>query len=1174
MYLSKIELLGFKSFAQKTTLKFNDGISCIIGPNGSGKSNIVDAIRWVLGEQKVTLLRSDKMENVIFNGSQNRKPMGLAEVSMTIENTKNIIKTDYNEVVISRRLYRSGESQYLINKAPVRLKDVLDIFMDTGMGANSYSVIELKMVESILSENKAERRQLFEEAAGVVKYKVRRRSAIRKLEATRIDLNRINDIISEVHKTVNSLSRQVGKARRYLNYTEELKQTETALSRYRYHRFLDKIRPLQRQLEEVSKIKEESHHQITIDEALLEDYKREIISIENVLQDLNNKLHEQDTRVARINQEQAVAQTKYEESGKTSERYRNEIDTFSKKMTLIGEQLNHYRDDLHELEEKKTHFSEQYAEVEAERQREVERLQAEKTEIDQLNAHFRNRLQALSEDKEQLKQKQYQLNFQQEQHQLLQASIAEHDQQIAGLEAEKNTLQQKIADAEKILQNLDKQQNDIINKIKSLDDRKHTIEDNIRRLNAGLDSAQSRLQFYEQIITNYEGHSKSAQFIMSKKAAIKGIYGTLADIISIDEQYARALEVILGDSLNYILVKDISAAKNVLEIVKTEGKGRITLIPMSRLQQLSKRANPGRPIQCPLLSDLIKSDASFEKLINVLLGDVVVADALDQALELSPQYPNLRFITAQGEMVNFNREVSGGSIERKGTLIIGRKDQLKKYSEKVKNLESELKKVQQAYEEVTKELAAQETAQEALNKRHEDQQKQIIALKQREKQIEYETGKLNAERKTAEDRMIIVAKTMKDINQQIQKLEHEVEEKQVDLNTLEKETISRTSSYEHEYETLQAFLEDVQRARLDVTNIENQLANRQNDIRRAENNINELKNDIRQREDEINRIKENQLNIEKDSEKRRQEQESIWELRDQYESERDKIEQNYHEVKDKIKQIEEQTKKYRQQHNTSLEKSRYLELQINENKYKAENIREYILKEYAEDVEIGIPYEDFNEDEAGEKIELMKTRIKNLGPVNPLAVSEYEKEKERLDFLMQQNDDLVKAEKSLLETIDTINKTARKQFVETFNAIKTNFEKVFVSFFESGEGTLKMAANEDPLEADIEIEVRTKSRKLQTLSLLSGGEKTLTAISLLFAIYLVKPSPFCILDEVDAPLDDVNIGRFTEALTGFADNTQFIIVTHNKRTMESAETLYGVTMEEEGISKLVSVKFN
>lgn len=1174
MYLSKIELLGFKSFAQKTTLKFNDGISCIIGPNGSGKSNIVDAIRWVLGEQKVTLLRSDKMENVIFNGSQNRKPMGMAEVSMTIQNTKNIIKTDYNEVVIARRLYRSGESQYLINKAPVRLKDVLDIFMDTGMGANSYSVIELKMVESILSENKAERRQLFDEAAGVVKYKVRRRSAMRKLDATRTDLNRINDIISEVQKTVNSLSRQVGKARRYLNYTDELKQTEIALSRFRYHRFLDKIRPLQQQLEEVSKIKEESHHQITIDEALLEDYKREIISIENVLQDLNNKLHEQDTRVARINQEQAVAQTKYEESGKTSERYRNEIDTFSKKMALIEEQLSQYREDLQELEEKKTHFSEQYAEVEAERQREAERLQAEKTEIDRLNAHFRTRLQALSEDKEQLKQKQYQLSFQQEQHRSLQASIAEHDKQIAALDHEKNALQQKIKDAEKALKNLDNRQKELSDKFKSLTDRERKIDEQIRRLNAELDTARSRLQFYEQIITNYEGHSKSAQFIMSKKASITGIHGTLADIISIDEKYAQALEVILGDSLNYILVEDVAAAKTVLDTVKAEGKGRITLIPMVRLRQLSGRDKLQRPDHCTPLSDLIKSDAAFEKLIDILLGDVVVAESLDQALELSPQYPNLRFITSHGEMVNFNREVSGGSIERKRTLIIGRKDQLNKYSEKVKSLESELKEVQQSYEAITAELASQKAKQETLNQEYEDQQKQIIALEQREQQIVYETGKLNTERKSAEDRMTNVAKTMNDIIQQIEKLEHEVEEKQVDLNSLEKETITRTNSYEQEYETLQAFMEDVQRARLDVTNIDNQLANRRNDIRRAENNISELKNDIQQREDEITQIKENQLNIEKDSEKRRKEQESIWELRDQYESERDKIEQNYHEVKDKIKQIEEQTKKYRQQHNTSLEKSRYLELQINENKYKAENIREYILKEYAEDVEIGIPYEDFNEDEAEEKIELMKTRIKNLGPVNPLAVSEYEKEKARLDFLMQQNDDLVKAEKSLLETIDTINKTARRQFVETFNEIKANFEKVFVSFFESGEGSLRMAESEDPLEADIEIEVRTKSRKLQTLSLLSGGEKTLTAISLLFAIYLVKPSPFCILDEVDAPLDDVNIGRFTEALSGFSDNTQFIIVTHNKRTMESAETLYGVTMEEEGISKLVSVKFN
>ncbi|MEJ2054122.1 MAG: AAA family ATPase, partial [Calditrichaceae bacterium] len=326
MYLSKLEIIGFKSFANKIKMEFADGVSCIIGPNGSGKSNIVDAIRWVLGEQRVSSLRSDRMENVLFNGTRLRKPIGMAEVSMTIQNNKNILKTEFDEVLISRRLYRSGESQYLINKSPVRLKDILDLFVDTGMGANSYSVIELKMVESILSENTIERRQLFEEAAGIVKYKIRRRSALRKLDATHTDLNRINDIINEISKTVNSLSRQVGKARRYLEYNDQLQKTEINLYRFRYNRFIDAIRPLKMQLQEASKLKETSHHQITMDEALLEDYKRELIKTEQKFQETNRKIHEIDSKISEINQDQAVAETKSEEIKKTRERYKLEIE--------------------------------------------------------------------------------------------------------------------------------------------------------------------------------------------------------------------------------------------------------------------------------------------------------------------------------------------------------------------------------------------------------------------------------------------------------------------------------------------------------------------------------------------------------------------------------------------------------------------------------------------------------------------------------------------------------------------------------------------------------------------------------------------------------------------------------------------------------------------------------
>ena len=1172
MYLSKIKIIGFKSFANKTELKFNPGLSCIIGPNGSGKSNIVDSIRWVLGEQRTTALRSDKMENVIFNGSRGRKPMGMAEVSMTIENTKDILKTEYRQVVITRRLYRSGESQYLINNTPVRLKDIIDIFMDTGLGSNSYSVIELKMVESILSENKAERRLLLEEAAGVVKYKIRRKSALRKLDATRTDLTRLNDIIGEVQKTVNSLSRQVGKARRYLNYTEELKKNDVNLSRFRYNRLLDEIRPLKLQLEEASKVKEESHHQITIDEALLEDYKRELVQREQELQNLGRRIHEMDSKIAELNKEQAVAEIKKEEISKNRARYLEDIEDYKQKIHIFQQHLKQYQDELEQLNRQKEEVEQAYSAIDSERRQELEKLQAEKNEIDQLNQAFRDQLNQLSGKKELLRQKNYQLNFSKEQ-------LEESESRLAGLKTLGDELQQKHAVVQSDKSSVTGKEEALQNEIRSLQQHQESLKNKLSEISekmnqtaAELEARRSRKQFFEQIITNYEGHSKSTQFVMNRQDQFKGIHGTLADIISVDDAYAARVEIILGDALNYIIVDGLEDAKQVIQLVKAEKKGRITLIP---LNQVSAIQSPGHTeAEVDFLLDYLNSDEAYAPLLRLLLGDVALADTLDQAVMLSKRYPHLRFITPEGETVHFNREIGGGTGAKRGASVIGRKDQLQKYAGLVRESEAALEQLKQ---QRTEQLTALKQNEESLAQKQttlRTLQSRLVELDKQENQLRYEQEKLAETTDAVKEKRLRLQKEIKTIEEETGQLEQQVEQEQAQLNELEKETIARTNEYEDKTESIQALVEEVQKARLNVSNLQNQLSNRESDIRRTRNDIEELNRNSASRTKEIEQIDALIVQLEAQTESRNKDKIRIWEERDHLDKEKEKLETAFAEAKDKIVELEEQTKSYRRRHDSSLETSRTLELKINENRVKAEHIREYVLKEYAEDVEIGIPYDDLNEEEIEEIIETIRMRIKNLGPVNPLAVAEYDKEKERLEFLTGQRDDLLKAETSLMETIDKINKTARTQFLETFNAIRDNFQKVFKSFFENGEGSISLSENEDPLEADINIHVRTKGKRPQTLSLLSGGEKTLTAISLLFSIYLVKPSPFCILDEVDAPLDDVNIGRFTQALKDFSRNTQFITVTHNKRTMEAASTMYGVTMEEEGVSKIVSVKFS
>ena len=1172
MYLSKLEIIGFKSFANKIKLDFADGVSCIIGPNGSGKSNIVDAVRWVLGEQRVTSLRSDRMENVLFNGTRLRKPIGMAEVSMTIENNKNILKTEFDEVLISRRLYRSGESQYLINKSPVRLKDILDLFVDTGMGANSYSVIELKMVESILSESTQERRQLFEEAAGIVKYKIRRKSALRKLDATHDDLNRLNDIISEISKTVTSLSRQVGKARRYLEYNDQLQRTEINLYCYRYHKMIEAIRPLKLQLQEASKLKESSHHQITMDEALLEDYKRELVKTEQKLQVTNLHIHEIDSKIAEINQNEAVGETKAEEIIKTRERYKKEIEEFGNKIVLLNENLNQYNRELEDFQSQKEIYSSTLLEIEKKRTEEASKLQERKTVIDRMNHDFRLSLQALSEEKEALKQKEYQLQFYTEQVEQLGGNINSFEESLKILEQQLQKLNMEKYD-------INKDQIKILDELKTCEDalvkfekKKRDYENEQNRLLTEIDRIQSRKHFFEQVIAHYEGHSKSAQFALTNKEQVPGVYGSLSDIISVEDKYAWSVETVLGDALNYILVKNIDTAKKLINLVKDNKKGRITLIPLEQINDA--RMDPiNQNGDINLLSELVKCDDKYRNLIQILLGDVAIVETFDEAIIKSNKYPALRFVTTNGEMVNFNREISGGSIEKQGTTIIGRKDQLKKLQKELESLDKSVDKVRTEIKSIEDKITSQMISKNELISAIEEKKQQLVDLDKKESQFKYQIEKEGQDQKGEKDRVSTYKNNIIELNKSIELLKANVDKNQLNLNEKEAETIKNTNDYEKLNESLQLILNEVQGAQLKVTNIQNQISNRQNDIQRTENSKSELERSIESRKEEINQITVLLEQIKTDSEKRKIERETIWEQRDKFETEAEKIAQETDAIKIKITDVENQTRQYRKQHDSSLEKSRALELHISENNLKSANLRDYILKEYSEDIEIGIPYEDLDEQESEATIESLRARIKNLGPVNPLAVSEYEKEKERLDFLTNQRDDLYKAEASLKETIKKINKTARQQFLETFESIKKNFERVFRSFFENGEGTLKMQEAVDPLEADIEINVRTKGKKLQTLTLLSGGEKTLTAISLLFSIYLVKPSPFCILDEVDAPLDDVNIGRFTDALKSFSKNTQFIVVTHNKRTMEAAQTMYGVTMEEEGVSKIVSVKF-
>ena len=1171
MYLSKLELFGFKSFANKTILKFNDGIACVIGPNGSGKSNIVDAIRWVLGEQRVNTLRSDKMESVIFNGSKNRKPLGLAEVSLTIQNNKKILDSPYSEVVISRRLYRNGESQYLMNKTSCRLKDILHLFMDTGMNANSYSVIELKMVESIISENPEERRVLFEEAAGVTKYKIRRKSALRKLTATKSDMSRISDMISEISRTVNSLSRQVGKARRYLKIQEELKTKETELAKYKYNVFQDEILPLEKQLKEISVIKDDTSHQITLEETLLEDYKQEIIQFEQKLSTINKQIFDFDKEIQTIQEAEAVSRTRIEAQQETKERNLKDIEEFKiKRNTLIAnrdilsKEIKQLTIEIDKIQEKFNLKIKEYENL-------VNINKSKKEKIDSLSNNFKNLIEILNTLKENKQNKTYKLNW--------------NDDQIKNLQAEMNAIEMNNTQASLDIKTYNLQKNKIHNSLKE----KSNLIDKFNKKNSLLDSElenlssrmqtliskkeilDSKIQFYKNVIENYEGHFESTKYFMQNKSNFPGLYGPLSDFISIDSKYNTAVETTLGSSVNYLIVDKTGTALNLIEECKKNNLGKISALPLDRIDKIKiEKAD----IKFTMLSDLIEAPSKFKSIFDILLGDVAIAANLDEALNVFQEFSNLRFVTLNGETVNFSLGISGGNNGKNEESIIGRETQLKNLYLEIKNVQKEIDVL---YSNLDSKQMEKENLLEKLkvsNLEHEEIKNKLYSIEQNISHITFVQDNSLTTKNSVEIEIKTIQSNIEQLISELEKDEAEFKKLNIQVSELEKEIKIISSNSEMELENIDKFDKEVQNLNIELVNQKNKIQLKDNDFKRLHESANELDEQIEKRKNDntniITEIDDQKIN----SAKRQTLKEQIYEKRDKIDSEKENFEFKYHEIRDKILHLENQIKKYRKQHDSTLERTKQLELSIQENKMKSEVLKDKIQEEYNVDISIGIPFEGLNAEEYEQEIDALKFKIKQLGQVNPLAVSEYETESKRLDFYNKQYNDLEQAIDSLQKTIDKINLTARKQFKETFDLIKTNFEKVFSSFFVNGEGSLALEENVDPLEADIEIFVRPKGKRVQTLNLLSGGEKTLTAISLLFAIYLVKPSPFCILDEIDAPLDDVNIKRFTEALKNFANDTQFMVITHNKRTMEAADTLYGVTMEEEGLSKLVSVKFN
>ncbi len=1176
MYLSKLEIFGFKSFLQKTHLSFDEGITSIVGPNGCGKTNVVDAIRWVLGEQRPTTLRSDKMEDVIFNGTKSRKPLSMAEVSLTIENTKNILPTEYSEVTITRRVYRSGESEYYLNKTLCRLKDIRNLFMDTGMGSDAYSVIELKMVEEILSDKTDERRRLFEEAAGVTKYKHRRKEAYRRLESVTHDLERVSDVVREVQKAVNSLERQAKKAERYNELAKRLHELELELLRREYASIVGRILPLQEQLAIAVTERNAIDVSLQQQETLLDVHRTELRETEQRSGGAQQSIGKQQevvhaleqTKSATVERRKALEENilRFErekdslvERRSALERHREEQSARREELlNTIAEAGAAYESRKKDLDQFTVQLDGKKGEQRAQQSAVVGLLQ-EMSDLRRAEATARARIENLQGRAELISEERV----------ALEQEASGHEATIAELSAQDRELRRRFAEAE--VRTHRQQQNEEELRIQLGELRQKDLE-----LTGVIERTRAKRDFLKGLVESFDGIPEGARHLMTTSEWRSQMETTIGELLSVEDRLRVALEAALGEAAGYLVVKSARDAYRAIDYLKSQQRGRATLICLDRVPERPRSsAVPQGEGVLGWASDLVETDVRYASLVRFLLDGVLIVESLEAAESVVGTHGALRAVTLEGEVLTASGLVRGGSVRVDEGGHVGRKSQLTE-------LASELTTLEGVRSEVHAQIQAKKSQLEQSDLK--DVAEGAKALEQEMTAIEIRIAQLEFERKRAKE-------TAERGVHEVERLTKETAELTVDLDRLvpdlaaleqrKSEADRLAGALSREVETMEALWNEHSRrtneANLHVLSLKSEERSILQDLEHTADSIQSAMASHEQRTRDIVAAREEgaRLGQELDDIASRIDvaKEELKALR----RSKEELDEEVRKKKTTVQEIERRLKEERQRHEGTLQSAHDLEIKVQELTMKADSLKSRAMEEF----EVELQLESFEDNEtydfqgSKEQVRTLKETLRGLGAVNFAAFDEYKSEKERLDFVHAQKKDLEESQKTLLETIDEINVTAQKQFLETFERIRENFISIFKGLFDEGdECDLSLEREVDPLEARIEITAKPRGKRPTSIDLLSGGEKTLTAIALLFAIYLVKPSPFCILDEVDAPLDDTNIDRFTRILRRFSDNTQFVVVTHNKRTMESANALYGVTMEEEGVSKLVSVRFN
>ena len=1187
MYLKKLDIFGFKSFAHKLGLEFGPGMTCIVGPNGCGKTNVADAIRWVLGEQSPSELRGSSMADVIFNGTKKRRRLGMAEVTLTIDNSAGYLPTDYAEVVIGRRVFRSGESEYLLNKTPCRLRDIKDLFLDTGVGTRTYSLIERKMVDSILSDSTAHRRFMFEEAAGIMKYKVRKRSALNKLEATESDMQRVSDIISEVEKQVRSLKRQLAQARRHRRYTDELRELEIALGRREYAEWRSRRDESAGRVAELRRVISESDGALSNSERDGLGIRTELHDKEEALSSLELELSELDARTRTLADGLLVAT----ERRSASERRVAELDT----------ELTDIRADLSLALEKAARLEVDIVEAAARAEERENALAATTDELarvekehkrlrDLLDGQKQTRLAGLESSaglKGELESYRTRLDDLMNEHEAIEAELGRARSALAGkeegilrvLESERERRQaaHDAGEARKVA-------------TAALDEaRERLLEARERKtkLEGELDAAEHKRQLLSEIRDGYGGFQEGVRSLLTDGAGpVAGLVGTVADVLTVSDGMAGAIETALGGAVQYIVTRDVDSARLAMEHLERGSLGKATFVPVSELEGVRFEAPSDSVLSAEGVVgpawEFVSCHESLRTLPAFLLEGVVVVRNLETAFSLRERglADGLAFVTPDGDMVTAAGVLSGGRPGNEEAGLLRRTERLEAAEREVRALAARLdgarKNEERAAEDVSAAAEAARAAEEAFERAEAalwDVKRELTELELGKTTLADSVSRLSANRDALGVRMEATRRDISALAERLSALsrgEDEIGERVGELERrfrLAERERAKASEREKQAEI------EAAAARSELTQLKAEHAQVAESVRAARASI-EKKTE--EREQHLRTVSEL-------DERNAGDAGLLSELNEQkraLESDRDRMREAVRTLRDRIDRLDEDARSSREARDRAQAELHEIELRDTELRSRFESLRERLREEYSVDVRelgdvsVGDDEQPFDSVKVREEIERLKARLRSMGPVNLLALDEYDEESKRLEFLRGQYEDLEKSKQSLRDAIEKINDTARQMFLETFELVRRNFIEMFQRLFEGGEADLRLVDPDDPLESAIDIVASPRQKRLGRLSLLSGGERALTAIALLFAIYLVKPSPFCILDEVDAPLDDANVVRFVRMLKEFAQRTQFIVITHNKATMKEADRLYGVTMEESGVSKIVSVNLD